>query len=133
MAITPYLYYSDVSRALRFLARAFGFRKYGPQMRDRNGRINHAAMKSGTDVVMMGRPGAGYKNPRQLGQSTQSLYVNVKDVDKHFAQAKKARATVLEEPVDTPYGDRRCGFEDPEGHTWYFAQPRRRKAKRKAR
>ena len=134
MAITPYLYYSDVGGALKFLARAFGFRKYGPEMRDRERRINHAAMKFGKDVVMMGRPGDTYRNPKQLGQATQGLYVNVKDVDKHFARARKAGAAVIEELVNTPYGDRRCGFEDPEGHKWYFAQTiRRRKTKRKTR
>jgi uncharacterized glyoxalase superfamily protein PhnB len=57
-----------------------------------------------------------------LGQSTQSLYVNVENVDKHFARAKKAAATILEEPADTEYGHRRYGAEDPEGHQWYFAQ-----------
>jgi hypothetical protein len=33
MAITPYLYYRDVHHALRFLAKAFGFRAYGVKMR----------------------------------------------------------------------------------------------------
>lgn len=47
MAITPYLYYEDVDRALRFLAKAFGLRKYGVQMRGPDGKVNHAAMKLG--------------------------------------------------------------------------------------
>ena len=38
MAITPYLYYEDVDRALSFLAKAFGLRKYGVQMRARTAR-----------------------------------------------------------------------------------------------
>jgi uncharacterized glyoxalase superfamily protein PhnB len=50
----------------------------------------------------------------------------VEDVDKHFERAKKAGATVLEEPADTEYGHRRYGVEDPEGHQWYFAQEIRR-------
>ena len=29
---------------------------------------------------------------------------------------------ILEEPTDTPYGHRRYGAVDPEGHQWYFAQ-----------
>lgn len=40
MAITPYLYYEDVGRALRFLAKAFGLCKYGIQMRRPDGKIN---------------------------------------------------------------------------------------------
>lgn len=130
MAITPYLYYRDVGNALKFLGKAFGFRKYGAPMSGPDGKINHAAMKLGDDVVMMGHPGSRYRNPKQLGQATQSLYVNVDDVDKHYRRARKAGAAIIEEPTDTPYGDRRYGAKDPEGHQWYFAQTiRHRKSK----
>ena len=121
MAITPYLYYEDVGEALKFLAKAFGFEKHGPQMNGADGKINHASMKLGDDVVMMGHPGSAYRNPKRLGEATQSLYVNVDDVDKHFARARKAGAKIIEEPADTPYGHRRYGAEDLEGHQWYFA------------
>ena len=122
MAITPYLLYDDVGAALKFLSKAFGFQKYGAQVSRPDGKINHAAMKLGDDLIMMGCPGAGYRNPKRLGQSTQSLYINVDNVDKHFERAKKAGATILEVPADTEYGHRRYGAEDPEGHQWYFAQ-----------
>jgi PhnB protein len=134
MAITPYLLYEDVSGALKFLAKAFGFRNYGAQMRGKDGKINHAAMQLGEDLVMMGCPGTGYRNPKRLGQSTQSLYVNVENVDKHFERARKAGAKILQVPSDTEYGHRRYGAEDPEGHQWYFAQEMRKpkpKSKRK--
>ena len=49
-------------------------------------------MKFGDGTIMMGYPGPEYKNPKRLGQATQSLYVNVDDVDKHFERAKKAGA-----------------------------------------
>ena len=134
MAITPYLYYEDVGGALRFLAKAFGLRKYGVQMRGPDRKIDHAAMKLGDALVMMGRPPKGYRNPKRLGQTTQSLYVNVKNVDQHFQRARKAGAAILEEPADTEYGHRRYGATDPEGHEWYFAQEiRRRTSKRKTR
>jgi uncharacterized glyoxalase superfamily protein PhnB len=132
MAITPYLLYEDVNGALKFLAKAFGFRKYGAQMRGADGKISHAAMKLGDDLIMMGRPGSGYRNPKRLGQATQSLYINVEDVDKHLARARKAGAIIIQEPADTAYGHRRYGAEDPEGHQWYFAQDTPRlKPKRK--
>src|SRR5438445_534989 len=135
MAITPYLYYEDVGGALKFLAKAFGFRKHGAQMRRPDGKINHAAMRLGDDLIMMGcPPGSTYRNPKRLGQTTQSLYVNVEDVDKHFERARKAGATIIEEPADTEYGHRRYGVADPEGHERYFAQEiRRPKPKRKTR
>ena len=139
MAITPYLLYEDVGGALKFLAKAFGFRKYGAQKRGPDGKISHAAMQHGDDLIMMGCPGSGYRNPKRLGQATQNLYVNVEAVDKHFERAKRAGATILQEPADTPYGHRRYGAIDPEGHQWYFAQEirkpksRKPKPKRKAR
>jgi uncharacterized glyoxalase superfamily protein PhnB len=133
MSITPYLLYEDVAGALQWLAKAFGFRKYGAQVSQPDGKINHAAMKLGDDLIMMGYPGPQYKNPKRLGQVTQNLYVNVDDVDKHFERAKNAGATILEEPENTFYGHRRCGVADPEGHHWYFAQEIRTSGAKKKR
>jgi uncharacterized glyoxalase superfamily protein PhnB len=119
--ISPYLYYRDVAAALDWLARAFGLaermRMPGP-----GGAIAHAEMELADGVVMLGCPSPDYRSPKQLGHSTQSLYVFVDDVDKHFRRAKEAGAKILEEPADQFYGDRRYGAEDPEGHVWYFAQ-----------
>jgi uncharacterized glyoxalase superfamily protein PhnB len=129
MPVTAYLYYEDVGGALKFLAKAFGARKYGPQMRQPDGKINHASMRLGDGMVMMGYPGPKYKNPKRLRQATACLYVNVNNVDAHFAHARKAGAKILEEPKNTPYGARRYGAEDPEGHQWYFAQELRKRRK----
>jgi uncharacterized glyoxalase superfamily protein PhnB len=120
--ITPYLYYRDLDRALKWLAEAFGWQE---KMRatGADGRAFHAEMVVGADAaVMMGCPGPDYLNPRDLGHVTQSLYVRVDDVDSLFARATTAGATVIEEPADQPYGDRRCALEDCEGHHWFFAQ-----------
>lgn len=134
MAITPCLLHEDVGGAMEFLARAFGFRKYGAQTFGPDGKISHAAMQLGEDLIMMGAPGSGYRNPKRLGQATQNLYVNLEDVDEHCGRAKKAGATSLDEPTDTSYGHRRYGAADPEGHQWYFAHEiRRPKTKGKAR
>ncbi len=131
MTITPYLYYEDVGGALKFLSKAFGFRKHGRAMLRPDGKVNHAAMKLGDDFVMMGCPGSKYKSPKRLGQATQSLLINVPNVDKHFQRAKKAGATILQEPGDTSYGVRRYGAEDPEGHQWYFAQETKKQPAKK--
>ena len=121
--ITPYLLYEDLGAALDWLAKAFGLRERlrhaGP-----DGKPVHAEMTLGTDgVILMGCPGPQYRNPKRLGQHTQNLYVRVDDdLDGHFERAVHVGAVVLEKPADQPYGDRRCGVEDPEGHRWYFAQ-----------
>ena len=119
--ITPYLYYEDVAAALEWLSKAFGFRER-MRMPGPDGNITHAEMELADGVIMLGHPGPAYKNPKRVAQVTQSLYVYVDEVDKHFRQAKDAGAKILEEPADQFYGDRRYGAEDAEGHQWYFAQ-----------
>jgi len=119
--VTPYLLYEDVAGALDWLTRAFGFRERmripGP-----DGKVGHAEMELADGIIMMGCPGPQYQNPKRVGHVTQNLYVYVDDVDKHFEKAKKEGATILEEPKDQFYGDRRYGAVDLEGHHWYFAQ-----------
>ena len=122
--LTPYLLYNDVAKALRFLSKAFGFIEFGDRFTGEDGTVQHAAMEISPkgEVVMMGCPGAKYKNPKKLGSPTAQLYIEVDDVDAHYARAKKAGAKILDKPVDTFYGHRRYGVEDPEGHRWYFAK-----------
>ena len=102
-------------------------------MKGSDGKLNHAAMKLGDELIMMGYPGPKYKNPKRLGAATQCLYINVKNVGEHFQRAKKAGAMILEEPKETFYGHRRYGAEDPEGHQWYFAQEIAKRAKSRTR
>jgi uncharacterized glyoxalase superfamily protein PhnB len=49
------------------------------------------------------------------------LYVYVSDVDLVFKRAVNAGVVVIEQPFETPYGDRRCMFEDQSGNTWQVA------------
>jgi uncharacterized glyoxalase superfamily protein PhnB len=119
--ITPYLLYEDVSGALDWLAKAFGFRER-LRFEDEQGTVTHAEMSLGDGVVMMGHPGPDYRSPKRLGQSTQQVHVYVDDVDAHFERARAAGATIVAEPGDQPYGDRRYDAEDPEGVRWSFAQ-----------
>ena len=122
--LTPYLLYRDVGSALKWLGKAFELAEIGDRFEGEDGTIQHAAMAlpEGGEVIMMGCPGAKYKNPKKLGTATQMLYIYVDDVDKHFARAKKLKPKVINKLEDTFYGDRRYGVEDPEGHQWFFAQ-----------
>lgn len=120
--VTPYLLYEDLAGAIDWLAKAFGFHERLRHPAD-GGKLIHAEMQVGDDgAIMMGQLGPQYRNPKHLGQHTQNVYVRVEELDKHFERAVKVGATVLEKPNDRPYGERRYGVEDPEGHRWYFAQ-----------
>ncbi len=119
--ITPYLYYEDVAQAVAWLGKAFGLRER-MRMPGPDGSVVHAEVELADGVVMMGCPGADFRNPRRLGGATQQIYVYVDDVDAHHAHAKAAGARILAEPEDKFYGDRSYSAEDPEGHQWSFAQ-----------
>jgi PhnB protein len=119
--ITPYLFYEDVEAALEFLARAFGFqetlRYNGPE-----GYIRHAETRLGDGTIMLGDPGEQYRNPRRTGVVSVAVHVTVADVQATFERAEGASAQIIEPPADQPYGGRRFGASDPEGHQWWFSQ-----------
>lgn len=119
--IAPYLLYEDVASMLDWLARAFGFeerlRYAGP-----DGAVTHAEMTFGDGHLMLGDPGPDFRSPKRLGAFTVLVHVYVDDVDEHCRRAREAGATILAEPADQPYGDRRYDAEDPEGVRWSFAQ-----------
>jgi uncharacterized glyoxalase superfamily protein PhnB len=118
--VSPYLLYSDVDAMLEWLTRAFGLtermRVPGP-----DGKTSHAEMELGDGLVMMGCPGPDYRNPKRLGAVTLLIFVNVDDVEAHFARAKAAGAEIVTELEDKPYG-RTYAAKDPEGHQWHFAR-----------
>ena len=118
--ITPYIYYEDVAAALDWLTDAFGF---GERMRmpGLDGTVAHAEMEFEDGVIMLGNPSLEYQNPKRTGHVNQIVYVYVDDVDEHFKQAKAAGATIVAEPEDQFYGDRRYAAKDLEGHEWNFA------------
>jgi uncharacterized glyoxalase superfamily protein PhnB len=49
------------------------------------------------------------------------LYVYVNDADSAYQRALAAGAVSLEEPLDTPYGDRRAMVRDPFGNVFQIA------------
>jgi PhnB protein len=118
--VSPYLYYENPADALEWLTRAFGFTEK-LRVPDEERGVAHAELELDGSVIMLGRPRAEYKNPKNLGATTCSIYVYVDDVDAHYAAARAAGATIEQELADQWYGDRQYGAVDPEGHVWYFA------------
>jgi len=121
--MSPMVFYEDVSAALEFLEKAFGFEKKmslpGP-----DGGIVHAEMTSQDAVIMLGPTDAdrGLQSPKTLGAVNQSIYCYVDDVDAHFERAAASGANVVSEPETMFWGDRMYYVQDCEGHHWNFAQ-----------
>ena len=118
--VAPYLLYEDATAALEWLIDAFGAEE---RMRipDATGAVTHAEVMIGDGQIMLGAPGGDYQSPAHSGHVHVQVYAYVDDVDSHFERARAAGATILEEPSDQFYGDRRYGVADLEGHHWYFA------------
>lgn len=123
--LAPYLLCQDVGAEIAFLAQAFGFHeREGQRHCDDEGRIRHAEVALGDAVVLLGHPGAGYRNPRASETRHGMLYVYVDDADTHHERAAAAGADIVSPPEDAFYGDRRYAVRDPEGHEWWFASRR---------
>jgi uncharacterized glyoxalase superfamily protein PhnB len=120
--ITPYLLYEDGEAAINFLTRAFGFREVDRQTGAAGGLHAELELGPGGGRIYLGQPPGDYRNPAIVGR-TSSLYVFVNDVDAHHNRALVAGAQVTEELNDLPFGHRRYGCVDPQGHEWFFAQP----------
>jgi uncharacterized glyoxalase superfamily protein PhnB len=119
--IAPYLLYEDAAGAIDFLTRAFGLRER-LRVPTEDGRVSHSELELDGSVLMLGEPGPEYQSPKKAGTRHALVHVSVDDVDAHCERARKAGATIIEEPSDQPYGDRRYAAEDPEGHQWFFAK-----------
>jgi uncharacterized glyoxalase superfamily protein PhnB len=122
--VMPCLTYRDAPAAIEFLCKAFGFEKkmVAP---GGNNTIAHAELTLGNAMVMLGSMkdtayGRLVKPPRELGFSTQTIYIVVSDADVHYARAKAAGAEIVLELVSQDYGGRDYSCRDPEGHVWTF-------------
>lgn len=125
-AVIPSVVYRDPKAAQAWLERAFGFETRmlieGPGGDDSQ---IHLEMSAGEGVVFIGgRWSDRVRSPLDVGgANTVFLHVHLSDgIDAHFARARDAGATVLQEPKDEFYGDRSYHVLDPEGHTWVFGQ-----------
>ena len=106
--VTPRIVAQDAKLLVEFLNRVFGATGEYQQARPSEVRI-------GDSMIMISD--AGVRSPM-----TAFLYVYVSDTDSTYRRALAAGARSLEEPFDTPYGDRRCMVEDKWGNTWQIAK-----------
>jgi uncharacterized glyoxalase superfamily protein PhnB len=120
--IVPALAYEDVPAAVEWLTRAFGFRERAEARLTGQGFML-TWMELGDGLISLSTTG-GHEvhSPKSVGKATQSVKVYVDDIDRHFAQAKAAGATIVSEPTDGFWGGRIYRAKDPEGHHWEFSQ-----------
>ena len=105
--VTPRIVVDGAQELVEFVKSVFG--AAGDYRPDRP-----AMVTIGDSMVMISD--AGVRKP-----SPAFLYVYVDDVDETHRRALHAGAVSVEEPCQTPYGDRRSMVEDRWGNTWQIA------------
>ena len=108
--VTPRMVVSDVAAEVEFLRSVFDAR--GEVHVDRPAEIC-----IGDSLVMVTPAGERALFPA-------FLYVYVDDADATYRRALDAGALSIEEPLDTPYGDRRAMVRDPFGNVFQVAHRR---------
>ena len=106
-SVTPRLVVHDAGLLVEFLKQAF----------DATGdyRVDMpSVIRIGDSLVMVSSVG-----PREVMPAY--LYLYVDDIDQTYQRALEVGAVSLEQPWDTPYGDRRGMIKDPCGNVWQVA------------
>jgi uncharacterized glyoxalase superfamily protein PhnB len=122
--VLPVLVCSDIAAEHDFLVRVLGFTSGGLE-RAPDGSVVHGEVRAGERRIWLHVTSEAYKlaTPSSLGGAGAGITIHVKDVDAHFEAARSAGATILNEPIDRPYGQREYGVRDPDGHNWWIATP----------
>lgn len=128
------LAYEDAASAIDWLCDTFGFvERTEARFTDANGVVGHAELSLADGVVFVATPNPDYRGPKRHASECEraarwldnpwvidGVFVEVDDVDAHYARAVEHGATILREPQDPGVGFRIYTAEDPEGHRWMF-------------
>lgn len=106
-AVTPRIVVEDAEGLVRFVKQVFGAKGEFLPERPTELSIDDSLVMVSTPIEREVMPGF--------------LYVYVEDTDATFERAKAKGATVIEEPGDMPYGDRRAMVRDAWGNLWQIA------------
>lgn len=106
-SVTPRIVAADSAGVVAFLRMVFN--ATGEHAADRP-----AEMRIGDALVMVSAAEAREPFPA-------FLCVYVDDADATYRRAIAAGAASIEEPLETPYGDRRAMVRDPFGNVWQIA------------
>ncbi len=122
-AVISAMPYRDVTAAVEWLCRAFGFEKHRIT-KAKSGRIHYAELSFGGNIIALGsiddpQFGKFLKHPKETGGlATQSCYLVVGDADAHYTKARAAGARIIVDIGADGDGGRCFACRDLEGHIW---------------
>jgi catechol 2,3-dioxygenase-like lactoylglutathione lyase family enzyme len=115
------LFVEDLAAARAFYENVFGLEvvhadENSAVVRLENLMINVLRAERAETLVEPRPVGAGDAGARLL------LTIQVADADDAYEELKRHGVTILNGPVDRPWGRRTVAFTDPAGHVWEIAQ-----------
>jgi uncharacterized glyoxalase superfamily protein PhnB len=123
--VVPLMRYRDLPKAIAWLEKAFGFETHYTAADD-DGSMIYAQMTYGHGMVMLGPVRQSdfddlLSQPDEIGgRETQSCYLVVSDIEKHFERSKAAGADIALDIQSDETGGRAYSCRDCEGHLWNF-------------
>lgn len=118
--VNPYVSVRDIEGFIDFVERTFGG-VLTEQIRQPDGRIEHAEIHIGDSVLMIGPPQVDALVQAEDHERTGAFYVFVSDVDATCGKALACNAHLLEPATERFYGDRVAEVRDPYGNFWWIA------------
>lgn len=103
-----------VIELIQFLQQVFNAKLLDSISYREDGSVEHAEMKVGDSVIMMGEP------IDEVGAMPASLYLYVENCDATYQKALEMGATSVLAPDDYPHGDRYGGVKDSTGNIWWI-------------
>jgi uncharacterized glyoxalase superfamily protein PhnB len=118
-ALLPHVVYHDVTEAIAWLGRAFGFAEH---YRYGDDPVDGAQVYRDNAWIMLERARTGTATPAETRHLSQYLTLFVADLDAHYAHAVDAGVTIVELPSVTVYGEYQYVALDLAGHRWIISQ-----------
>lgn len=115
ISVSPYLTVNGAAATRDFLVQVFDatpLRAYP----GKNGTLGHAEVRIDDSVVMLADAVEGWP------AVASHVHIYVADVDATYARALAAGATPVQTPVQKDDDDKRGGFRDAGGTTWWVSQ-----------
>ena len=111
-SLAPYLIVNGAQGTIDFLAEVFAAEPLRMLHND-DGKIAHGEVRIDDTVLMLCDAVEGWP------AIAANVHVYVADVDRTFAKAIAAGATSVQEPMQKGDADKRGGFRDAGGTTWW--------------
>ena len=129
--VTPHLVVSDAAAALDFYKKALGATETMRIPAEDGKRLMHSEINVNGARIFICDDFPEYRKqygkhqmpPKELGATTVTMHLEVKNCDEAVKRAADAGATIIMPPWDAFWGARYAKVVDPFGHTWSFAHP----------